>query len=138
MVPDPVPQQYPEPPAPVRAVHIGDETVIVLDQGFALVASKTEPDVWHVVEQGRCSCPGYRYRESCRHTGIVQAVQAAATIGVQGAVKKGDRPPTWGGVAIMDGADLEQPPTEDPTAADTELARIFGKLAVRTPDQGGN
>jgi hypothetical protein len=60
-------QQYPEAPEPITARRVRDELVLVLDAGFALVASKSEADVWHVVEHGRCSCPGFRYREQCRH-----------------------------------------------------------------------
>lgn len=76
---DPNPElQYPESAAPVRAVRLHDELVIPLDQGFALVASKSDPDVWHVVESGHCTCPAFRYRETCRHLAIAaQAVREA-------------------------------------------------------------
>ena len=71
-LPQPAPQQYPEPAEPVRAQHIGAETILVLDAQLALVASATEPDAWHVVDHGRCTCPAFRYRESCRHLAIAR------------------------------------------------------------------
>jgi hypothetical protein len=76
---DPNPElQYPEPPEPVRARRVRDELVIALDQGFALVASKSDPDVWHVVESGHCTCPAFRYRETCRHLQVAaEAVREA-------------------------------------------------------------
>jgi hypothetical protein len=67
-----LPQHYPEPAEPVVARHVGGELVIALDQGFALVASKSTPDVWHVGEGGRCTCPAFRYRESCRHLAVAR------------------------------------------------------------------
>lgn len=35
----------------------------------ALVASKSEPGHWYIVEGGRCSCPGFAHRGRCRHLG---------------------------------------------------------------------
>lgn len=39
-------------------IHVGPET---------LVASKSEPGVWHIVDRGVCSCDGWAYRQTCRH-----------------------------------------------------------------------
>ena len=57
-------QQYPEPPAPIRTTHVGDERVILLDDQLALVASKSEPDVWYAVEHGHCTCAGFQLGSS--------------------------------------------------------------------------
>lgn len=75
-------QHYPEGPQPVYSVHVGAETVIVLDAGagFVLVQSVTEPAAWHVVEHGRCSCPGYLYRATCRHLAVAMQAASLATL----------------------------------------------------------
>jgi SWIM zinc finger len=75
-----VPQQYPEPPAPVRAQHVGGELVLVLDAQLALVASQSEADIWHVVEHHRCTCKAFLYREQCRHVALVARLQLAASL----------------------------------------------------------
>lgn len=47
-------------------IHVGPEV---------LVASKSEPGVWWIVDGGRCSCPGFTYRNTCRH--LAPALEAA-------------------------------------------------------------
>jgi len=49
-----------------QAIFIGPAT---------LVASKSAPGEWNVVEGGRCSCKGFQYRGTCRHLAV--AAQAA-------------------------------------------------------------
>lgn len=39
-------------------IHVGPET---------LVASKSEPGVWHIVDRGVCTCAAWEYRQTCRH-----------------------------------------------------------------------
>jgi hypothetical protein len=117
-----LPQQYPEPAAPVRQQRIGDELVLVLDRELALVASRTEPDAWHVVERGRCTCAGFRYREQCRHLGI--ATRAASIGGQDPRRPDPDAPPTFRTAAGVDDsltrldaqldAFMAQPQTEEP------------------------
>jgi hypothetical protein len=119
---DSTPQQYPEPAPPLRAVRLGDDTVIPLDANLALVASTSETDVWHVVEQRRCSCAGFRYRGTCKHLALAE--QALAPAGV----KAGDWPEGWAGPAVLDERQLDQDlaAAADAPPADTALARIFG------------
>lgn len=49
-------------------IHVGPET---------LVASKSEPGVWHVVDRGTCTCAAWEYRQTCRH--LLPAALAAET-----------------------------------------------------------
>lgn len=56
----------------LRETEIACERVLALD-GHVLVASKSEPGVWHVVADGACSCPGYQYRHTCRHLAVAVA-----------------------------------------------------------------
>jgi hypothetical protein len=61
----------------VRHEHVCDgpgiegDRVIVLTAMSALVASKSEPGVWHrtgwVDGQPHCTCKGFQYRGACRH-----------------------------------------------------------------------
>jgi len=42
-----------------------------------LVESSSRPGVGHPVVGGRCNCPGFSYRGSCRHVTLVQSIRAA-------------------------------------------------------------
>lgn len=53
---------------------ISGEQVIFIGPA-ALVASKSNPGRWFIVEDGRCTCPGYTYRGTCRH--LAPALEAA-------------------------------------------------------------
>jgi hypothetical protein len=35
------------------------------------VASKTTTGIWYDVTDGRCQCPGFSYRGTCRHLAVV-------------------------------------------------------------------
>jgi hypothetical protein len=50
----------------VKQIEVNGEKIIAGGNG-ALVASKSEPGGWHVVQRGRCDCKGYQYRGQCRH-----------------------------------------------------------------------
>lgn len=55
----------------VRQLKWNDEQIIIGGNG-ALVASKSEPNAWHVVKSGHCDCKGYAYRGHCRHVDAVR------------------------------------------------------------------
>jgi hypothetical protein len=106
-LPEQIPQNYPEAPQPIRAVRVRDELVIPLDpqSGFALVQSRSAADTWHVVEQQRCTCKAFRYRETCRHLGLAAAVtKVLAAIAAEGRppVRAGEQPPGWSAPAVLD------------------------------------
>src|SRR5436309_1019297 len=50
----------------IRELEIRGDRVM-LTNGKALVASKSEPGVWYAVEDGACTCRGFSYRAQCRH-----------------------------------------------------------------------
>ena len=52
---------------------INGESVIYIGPA-SLVASKSTPGTWYVVEGGRCSCPGFEHYGRCRH--LAAAAQA--------------------------------------------------------------
>jgi hypothetical protein len=52
----------------IKEQQIDGETVIFLGPAV-LVKSKSQPETWYSVEAGRCTCPGYQYRKTCRHLG---------------------------------------------------------------------
>ncbi len=45
-----------------------------LGPGRYLVESESKPGTGHPVVGGRCNCPGYAYRGTCRHISLVQAI----------------------------------------------------------------
>lgn len=55
----------------VKQVDVNGEHVLPLLNGTALVASKSEWGVWHVVKNGKCDCKGFAHRQTCRHLRIV-------------------------------------------------------------------
>jgi hypothetical protein len=53
----------------IREQIIDGERVLSLGPSV-LVASKSCPGAWHVVEHGACTCPGFTYRRTCRHLAV--------------------------------------------------------------------
>jgi hypothetical protein len=56
---------------PLREQSIDGERVLFLGPSV-LIASKSCPGTWHVVESGACTCDGYRYRRTCRHLAVAE------------------------------------------------------------------
>jgi hypothetical protein len=55
-------------PAVIREQTIAGERVLHLGPTI-LVASGSQPGAWYAIEDGRCTCPGFSYRQTCRHLG---------------------------------------------------------------------
>lgn len=71
----------------------------VLDLGeLVLVASKSEANVWHEVQGGRCDCKGYQYRGRCRHLTALAALPepSPSPVGVEWSEQFGGWLVTWG------------------------------------------
>lgn len=64
---------------------IGTERVKVASTGTVYVASKSVKGLWHTVRQGRCDCPGYGHRGTCRHVELA--------IGILGEQAQAQQPP---------------------------------------------
>jgi hypothetical protein len=64
----------------VQQVAVRDEQVILGGRDGALVASHSQPGVWHVVRSGACDCLGYQHRQTCRHIGAAQDARAAQAL----------------------------------------------------------
>lgn len=60
----------------VKQIDVNGEHVLPLCHGAALVASKSEWGVWHVVKNGRCDCKGFQARGTCRHLRTVAEMNA--------------------------------------------------------------
>jgi hypothetical protein len=90
----------------IKEQQIDGETVIFLGPAV-LVKSKSQSDTWYSVEAGRCTCPGFQYRKTCRHLG--PAALAAE-------LHRCNQPP------------VEPMPEPDPWQIDP-----FGELERRTP-----
>lgn len=58
----------------LQAREILGESVIFIGPA-TLIASKSTPGQWYIVDGGRCSCPGFTYRGTCRH--LAPALEAA-------------------------------------------------------------
>ncbi len=69
------------------------------------VASRTETDVWHAVEGGRCDYARFRYREHSRHLAVAAAVTTALTLGRHPA-RKGEQPAGWNAPAVLNEGEL--------------------------------
>ena len=62
--------------ATIQQHEISGETIIPLDDGYVLIASKSRPGAWYQIHDGECSCPGFHYRGRCRHiAAVIQAQQ---------------------------------------------------------------
>lgn len=53
----------------IRTQNLNGEQAIYLGPA-ALVAAKSAPGSWYVVEDGRCTCPGFEHRGHCRHLAV--------------------------------------------------------------------
>ena len=51
----------------IREVEMAGERFIRQPDGSLLVASKSEPNVWHRIENAHCDCKGFFYRGVCSH-----------------------------------------------------------------------
>lgn len=56
----------------------GDRVAFLIDGGW-LVASAKSPGVWHeVTPAGACTCPGFTYRQTCRHVLLLRLMRLLA------------------------------------------------------------
>ena len=55
--------------AALREQTIDSERVIYLGP-CVLIASKSDPGAWHVIEDGRCTCKGFEIHGRCRHVPV--------------------------------------------------------------------
>lgn len=53
----------------IKTLHIGNELAIDLGDSV-LVASCSAPDSWHEIRDGRCTCKGFAFRNTCRHLAV--------------------------------------------------------------------
>lgn len=63
-------------PAAIHSQYINagrpmDEEAIYLGPAV-LIRSSSEKDGWYSVEEGRCTCPGFRFRGTCRHLRVAE------------------------------------------------------------------
>lgn len=53
----------------LKETQINGETVLNIGPAV-LVKSKSTPDTWYAIEEGRCSCASFAYRGRCRHLAV--------------------------------------------------------------------
>lgn len=56
----------PTPVSQIREIQAGGET-FMRDGDALLVKSKSSDGTWYRIEHAQCSCPGFAYRQACRH-----------------------------------------------------------------------
>lgn len=60
--------------------HHGERVILGVASNLVLVASQSQPGVWHQVwgqlddpyDRPECSCEGFRWRRHCRHLDVVR------------------------------------------------------------------
>lgn len=62
----------------LKQTEIAGETFIRMGETL-LVASKSEPGVWHHIADAHCDCKGYQYRGHCRHIAASLELEASTT-----------------------------------------------------------
>lgn len=69
----------------VGTQEVNGDTVIRLD-GLTLVSSKSQPGHFYAIRDGdlTCECPGFRYRQRCRHLDIAGRFAGPNLCGVCG------------------------------------------------------
>ena len=116
------PQAYPEPATPIKAIRLGNDTVIPLDSDLALVASSSEVDVWHIVTAQRaCTCKAFQFRGGvCKHLKLAAVALSTGVPTAEDRVAQRLDDPQERGFYDTLAAAADAPP------ADTELSRRFG------------
>jgi SWIM zinc finger len=63
--------------ATINTQHVAGEDFLNLGT-VVLVKSQSKPGAWYAIQDGRCTCPGYGYRGTCRHLAAAEQLRAQA------------------------------------------------------------